>query len=47
MAMLHHVEANMPPRAPDQHLLEALLDSWGRNNAIMRNLLRSVPDGWT
>jgi uncharacterized damage-inducible protein DinB len=43
--MLHHVEVNMPPRAPDQHLLEALLDSWDRNNAIMLNLLRSVPEG--
>jgi uncharacterized damage-inducible protein DinB len=33
------------PSAPDQHLLEALLDSWDRNNAIMLNLLRSVPEG--
>jgi uncharacterized damage-inducible protein DinB len=30
--------------APDQ-LLEALLDSWDRNNAIMLNLLRALPDG--
>ena len=33
------------PSAPDQHLLEALLDSWDRNNTIMLNLLRSVPEG--
>ena len=26
-------------------LLEALLDSWDRNNAILLNLLRAVPDG--
>jgi uncharacterized damage-inducible protein DinB len=26
-------------------LLEALLDSWDRNNTIVINLLRSVPDG--
>ena len=31
--------------APDQHLLEALLDSWDRNNAIMLNLLRALPEG--
>jgi uncharacterized damage-inducible protein DinB len=31
--------------APDQHLLEALLDSWDRNNAIMLNLLRALPVG--
>ncbi len=30
--------------APDQHLLEALLDSWDRNNAIMLNLLRALPE---
>jgi uncharacterized damage-inducible protein DinB len=29
----------------DQHLLEALLDSWDRNNTIMVNLLRALPDG--
>jgi len=29
--------------APDQHLLEAVLDSWDRNNAIMLNL----PRAWT
>jgi uncharacterized damage-inducible protein DinB len=32
-------------RAPDQQLLDALLDSWDRNNAIMLNLLRSLPAG--
>jgi uncharacterized damage-inducible protein DinB len=31
--------------APDQPLLEALLDSWDRNNTIMVNLLRTLPDG--
>lgn len=31
--------------APDQSLLEALLDSWDRNNTILLNLLRSVPEG--
>ena len=30
---------------PDQRLLEALLDSWDRNNTILVNLLRAVPDG--
>lgn len=30
--------------APDQLLLEALLDSWDRNNAILVNLLRAVPE---
>jgi uncharacterized damage-inducible protein DinB len=31
--------------APDQRLLEALLDSWDRNNAIMLNLLSALPEG--
>ena len=31
--------------ASDQTLLEALLDSWDRNNAIMLNLLRALPEG--
>jgi uncharacterized damage-inducible protein DinB len=31
--------------APDQQLLEALLDSWDRNNAILVNLLRALPEG--
>ncbi len=29
----------------DQNLLEALLDSWDRNNTIMLNLLRALPEG--
>jgi uncharacterized damage-inducible protein DinB len=29
----------------DQSLLEALLDSWDRNNTILVNLLRALPDG--
>jgi len=33
------------PDAPDQRLLEALLDSWNRNNIILVNLLRAVPEG--
>ena len=31
--------------APDQRLLDALLDSWDRNNTIMLNLLRALPEG--
>ncbi len=31
--------------ARDLDLLEALLDSWDRNNAIMLNLLRALPEG--
>ena len=30
---------------PDQRLLEALLDSWDRNNTILLNLLRALPEG--
>ena len=33
------------PDVPHQRLLEALLDSWDRNNAILLNLLRVLPDG--
>lgn len=29
----------------EQHLLEALLDSWDRNNTILLNLLRTLPEG--
>ncbi len=29
----------------DQNLLEALLDSWDRNNTIVVNLLRALPEG--
>ena len=31
--------------ASDQPLLEALLDSWERNNTILLNLLRALPEG--
>ena len=31
--------------ATDQSLLEALLDSWDRNNTILVNLLRALPEG--
>ncbi|MGB2898157.1 MAG: DinB family protein [Candidatus Acidiferrum sp.] len=31
--------------ATDQRLLEALLDSWDRNNTILVNLLRILPEG--
>jgi uncharacterized damage-inducible protein DinB len=31
--------------ASDQRLLEALLDSWDRNNTILLNLLRALPEG--
>jgi uncharacterized damage-inducible protein DinB len=33
------------PDASDQPLLEALLDSWDRNNTILVNLLRALPEG--
>jgi uncharacterized damage-inducible protein DinB len=33
------------PDATDQRLLEALLDSWDRNNTILVNLLRALPEG--
>jgi uncharacterized damage-inducible protein DinB len=33
------------PDVPDHHLLEALLDSWDRNNTILLNLLRALPEG--
>ncbi|MEW5916673.1 MAG: DinB family protein [Gemmatimonadota bacterium] len=33
------------PDLPQQRPLEALLDSWDRNNTILVNLLRMVPDG--
>ncbi len=32
------------PDASDQHLLDALLDSWDRNNTIVVNLLRAIPE---
>src|SRR5436309_3782482 len=33
------------PDATNQRLLEALLDSWDRNNTILVNLLRALPEG--
>lgn len=33
------------PDAPQERLLEALLDSWDRNNTIVQNLLGAVPEG--
>ena len=33
------------PDASDNSLLEALLDSWDRNNTILLNLLRVIPAG--
>jgi len=33
------------PGASDEHVLDALLDSWDRNNAIMLGLLRALPGG--
>jgi uncharacterized damage-inducible protein DinB len=35
----------MMTRTHDQPLLEAVLDSWDRNNTILINLLRVVPEG--
>ena len=31
--------------SPDQRLLESLLESWDRNNTILVNLLRVLPEG--
>ena len=33
------------PNTTDRRLLDALLDSWDRNNAILLNLLRALPEG--
>ena len=33
------------PNASPHTLLEALLDSWDRNNTILLNLLRALPEG--
>src|SRR5260221_10910299 len=35
----------MMSRTDDQSLLDALLDSWDRNNIILLNLLRALPEG--
>src|SRR5579871_614951 len=32
-------------KAPNESLLEALLDSWDRNNTILVNLLHALPEG--
>src|SRR5438045_2411588 len=33
------------PDIQNESLLKALLDSWDRNNTILLNLLRALPDG--
>jgi hypothetical protein len=33
------------PDAQDQRILDALLDSWDRNNGILFNLLAALPEG--
>ena len=38
------MNTNMP-KTQDGPLLDALLDSWDRNNTILVNLLRALPDG--
>ena len=38
------IEKEMP-NVSDQGLLDALLDSWDRNNTILVNLLRGLPEG--
>ncbi len=43
-AVPHHKEmGNDMSHVPDERLLEALLDSWDRNNTILLNLLRAIP----
>lgn len=42
--MLRPMSTDMP-NMQDQSLLDALLDSWDRNNTILINLLRALPDG--
>ena len=43
-AMLREMQTNLPD-TQDRPLLEALLDSWDRNNTILVNLLRALPEG--
>jgi uncharacterized damage-inducible protein DinB len=44
--LLHNFRINKPGcDVPDERLLAALLDSWDRNNTILVNLLRAVPEG--
>lgn len=38
-------DAKDMPLTSDHKLLEALLDSWDRNNTILVNLLHALPDG--
>jgi hypothetical protein len=33
------------PSTNDNNLLDVILDSWGRNNHILVNLLRALPEG--
>jgi uncharacterized damage-inducible protein DinB len=42
--MLRRMSTSMPT-TQDGPLLDALLDSWDRNNTILVNLLRALPDG--
>lgn len=42
--MLRRMSTNVP-NTQDAPLLDALLDSWDRNNMILINLLRAIPDG--
>jgi len=42
--MLRGMPADMATVQP-QSVLDALLDSWDRNNTILVNLLRAIPDG--
>ena len=35
----------MTPPAPERDLLDVVLDSWDRNNTILVNLLRALPQG--
>lgn len=39
------VEKPFMSDAPDQRRLEAFLESWDRNNTILLNLLRALPEG--
>jgi len=38
-------QEGMSDAPPSQQLMEALLDSWDRNNTILLNLLRALPEG--
>jgi uncharacterized damage-inducible protein DinB len=41
--VLHEPRGEPMSNAPDESLLDALLDSWDRNNTILLNLLRAIP----